>query len=854
MPRLSIFTEDEINLFDKPPRFSSEQRQKYFHLSDKLILLLRNLRSATNKVCTVLQWGYFRASGRFFSIDDFHLADLRYVTQILNVSHQEINLKGYREKRKITVEHQRMILKAMNFRPLDVKTKSWLQTQLESLASKHMQPREMIYYLASQCYQQQIEIPTYHYFAEHITQIYNSVENRLITIVKNNITDKQKNALVSLLPNDSSKTILLSDWKSYNQSLKVKDIQSDIEIFIQIKETFHTISPLLKALSLSPSSSEYYATWVKKAKTSQLIQIPEKAKLFLHLAAFIQHQFYSRQDAFIDIFLHSVQNALNKAKNKRISNEQSQRAERTKLIQKLVDEQDLLEALILDITNVVAEDTLTDSKKIARIKLLIQQHQDVQTTIRQQGDYHSQKEKIRKLLTDDTYYNFLEEASVSLQRYVNNIVKVVEFNQETSEQKTIEAIRYFKNNDGNVDQYAPIEFLESKQLAVVYEANKKLRVSLYKILLFAHMLSCIKSGGLNLAYSYNYKAIQDYLISKEQWQSNKQKLLESAGLNEFADINQIISKLKIFLDESYRRVNQEIIRDNNPYIRFEPDGKFILTTPKVEKKNTDTISDILSNSGFIPIVQVLSDINRVSQFTGSFKHYSIKNQKLKPTAEMIIAGLMAKGHNIGIHKISHISVGINSNTLRQTVNWFLTLPNIQSANHRIIALINKIALSNVFRYKPGTTHTSSDGQKYYVAVDSLLANYSFKYFGKDKGVSVYTFVDDKQSLFYSTVISASEREAAYVIDGLLHNTVVKSDIHSTDMHGFTESIFAATHFIGTSFAPRFKKLNRQQIYGFSARQTYANKNYKILPSRTINSNLILESWDDVLRFMVTVKL
>jgi TnpA family transposase len=162
---------------------------------------------------------------------------------------------------------------------------------------------------------------------------------------------------------------------------------------------------------------------------------------------------------------------------------------------------------------------------------------------------------------------------------------------------------------------------------------------------------------------------------------------------------------------------------------------------------------------------------------------------------------MAKGHNIGIDKISHISIGINGNTLRQTVNWFFTLKNLHSANNTLIDFINKLALPNVFKYQPEITHTASDGQKYQVAVDSLLANYSFKYFGKDKGISVYTFVDDKQSLFYSTIISASEREAAYVIDGLLHNDVIKSNIHSTDMHGFTESIFSASHFIGTVILP-----------------------------------------------------
>ncbi len=39
-----------------------------------------------------------------------------------------------------------------------------------------------------------------------------------------------------------------------------------------------------------------------------------------------------------------------------------------------------------------------------------------------------------------------------------------------------------------------------------------------------------------------------------------------------------------------------------------------------------------------------------------------------------------------------------------------------------------------------------------------------------------------------------------VLDGLLHNEVVESDIHSTDTHGYTEVIFALTYLLGIQFA------------------------------------------------------
>jgi TnpA family transposase len=99
--------------------------------------------------------------------------------------------------------------------------------------------------------------------------------------------------------------------------------------------------------------------------------------------------------------------------------------------------------------------------------------------------------------------------------------------------------------------------------------------------------------------------------------------------------------------------------------------------------------------------------------------------------------------------------------------------------------MDHLALPNVYRHADGLVHTSSHGQKFEVAVNSLHARYSCKYFGQDQRVSAYTFIDMRHFLPYSLIISAAEHEAHYVIDGLMHNDVVKSDIHSTDTGGFT---------------------------------------------------------------------
>lgn len=852
MPRLAILNADEINAFEKPPKFTVAQREKYFHLSDKLSALKNKVTSNTSKLAIVIQWGYFRATGRFFLVSDFHVADVKYVAELLAMNLHQIDLKNYHENRKTARDHQKMILDYMGFKLFDQEAKQWGLNQMENLIEKQMQPREIIYYIASQFHQRQIEIPSYYYFTENITSLYNAHEKKLLAIVKAHITEEQQSVLDKLIDIKVTPP-LISEWKYINQKFQAKAIQIEIERFINIKSCFYMLLPLLENLNFSASGSEYYATWVHKAKISQLRQMPDNKKLYLYLSAFVQHQFYLRQESLIDILIKSVQAVKNQAKKKRLVNEQKERNNRNTMIKQLMDEQERLEVLVANIAAVIRDKALTYKIKVENVDELLRAYKALLDNLQQQKTQNIRK-KLTQLLNDDEYYQELKSLSLSLQRRVANIVKVVDFDEVTSNPSFIAAIQYFKNMDGHLDASSPMQFLEKKHQAMCLDEQKHFNISLYKILLFIYMVDALKSGKLNIKYSYRYRAIQDYLISQERWEQEKDQLLALAGLSHFANVETVLAELKKQVEDQYDLTNQGISSGKNQLVTFNHKGKLQVDTPKVDKQKSQAISELLNETGIVPIIQLLHDVNDVSDFTDCFRHYSVKSQKLKPDAKTLIAGIMAIGHNIGIHKISQISKGINSNTLAHTVNWFFTLKNIQSANDKIIAMIKKLALSKVFKHDADLTHTASDGQKYQVLIDSLLANYSFKYFGKDQGISAYTFIDDSDALFYGTVLSSSEREAAYVIDGLLHNNVVKSDIHSTDMHGFTESIFAATHFIGTSFAPRFKRIDHQTLYGFSAKQTYVKKGYKVIPSRAINQTLIQKHWEDILRFMVTIKL
>ena len=88
----------------------------------------------------------------------------------------------------------------------------------------------------------------------------------------------------------------------------------------------------------------------------------------------------------------------------------------------------------------------------------------------------------------------------------------------------------------------------------------------------------------------------------------------------------------------------------------------------------------------------------------------------------------------------------------------------------------------------------------------------------------------------------------------MHNDVVRSDIHSTDTHGYTEAVFGLTHLLGFSFAPRIKGIGKQRLYLFRGHDRNARQSWRIASDNYINDTLIRENWDDLLRLVATIKL
>ncbi len=86
MTQLVFLSSSEKRQFDSPPVFTKAQRPAYFAITEDIRRTLGALRTATNKVGFLLQFGYFKHSGKFFAPNTFRLRDISYLKQQLNIS------------------------------------------------------------------------------------------------------------------------------------------------------------------------------------------------------------------------------------------------------------------------------------------------------------------------------------------------------------------------------------------------------------------------------------------------------------------------------------------------------------------------------------------------------------------------------------------------------------------------------------------------------------------------------------------------------------------------------------------------------------------------------------------------
>ena len=835
MARMKILNSHEEAEFESPPKFNSAERKRFFSVSLAINELLEILRTPTNQVCFLILVGYFKAKRKFFG-QQFSQLDIEFVAHQIEISLSDVNVESY--SRETYTRHQRLILQHFGYKAFDEMALAFTIAEIQALVRVQHRPKLIFLEVVQRLTHKKIVLPTYSLLADLIIKATNQHQQHLNDIIITTLNQNQRTKLDALLKKEESLDgnlewrYQLTFFKSVSHSTRPAKIKENVSDLVALQGLYMEFKPIITRLNLSSESIRHYAYLVIKSQVPQFLQRSSQVR-YLYLIALIAHQTFRLNDILTDTLLNSVQSVTNIAIKNQKEVYFKERTQRNQAFAKL-------QAQLSTIRQILDNKELDNQQKVTLIDTAL-----VTETL-------SETEK--SIQDGHDYFEELETHSLKLQRRVAEVIRHLHFDKNTSQPALIKALEYYKTHDSTLDKNAPVAFLEADERSALNTTDRKFRVSLYKALLFIKTAKAIKSGAVNLLYSEKYRSLDDYLIPKRDWENHREKYLQLASLSDFADCKTALNSLESTLEERYENVNKRFKDGDNPYLTRRADGTVHVTTPKKEEVESLSLGVFFPERKYISLIEMLATVNQATDFLAEFEHWQSKYQRAQPVSKVFFAGIMGYGCDIGHRKLAQISSQINENELENVVSWYFSLQNVQNANDKILHFISQLDLPSLYYSTDEPLHTSSDGQKVEVNVDSFNANHSFKYFGKSKGASVVTFIDSRDLMWYSTVISSAEREAAYVIDGLMYNEVVKSDIHSTDTHGYSEVVFGATYLLGFEFAPRIKGLSKQKLASFKTKGDYEKQSYVLLPDYRIQTAIIENQWDEILRFIATIQL
>ena len=659
MSRIKLLQPQEILLFNQAPILNFEEKSEYFSLSSPYQEEFKGLRDGYTKIGFILQMGYFKYTGRFYEASQFHAKDIQYVIK-------QLDWRGWEDKRKhfkanyslqIAYSHRIKILELSGWSSFEEKQAEF-NHRIRLLIDQQLLPRKVLWKSQEYLFNNRIESPSYDTFRRAISQaLIDSSEDISATLFKH-LSDQDRGVLdLFTLRNKSYQKTEIATFRTVIQSLRPSDIKENVVIFKTLKDRLVRLDSLVRKLNLTDAVIDYHAHWASIADTQKLVAHSDK---YLYLLCFLIHQVRIRNDYFMDTILQCVNSAKKYSERLEVKDYFESRKQRTKAMKLLVESRKDYKQQV-EAIKIIVKSSNDAQQKVDFIEDLFEvdielQPEDEALVALIEAELTKSKER--------TFHDIWESRSIWLSNRVSEIIQHLPFNSETTEPILFQAITHFQTHKGKLTKppkdVSWLSNSEQDALNTYDDVTKKekFRVRLYKMLFFQALENGIKSGEIFPVYSYRYRSLEEYLIDKEYFQLNRQQLLQDADLSTWSDPKVVIESLALELDTLFHEVNQRINKSENPHFSTNKKGKLHIETPKVEKPDTQLISNYFAPVRFVAVSTLLSEVEKVSPFLNLFGYQGKIQEKFRPSDETFFAALIAQGCNIGIDKMERIAKGI----------------------------------------------------------------------------------------------------------------------------------------------------------------------------------------------------
>ena len=464
-----------------------------------------------------------------------------------------------------------------------------------------------------------------------------------------------------------------------------------------------------------------------------------------------------------------------------------------------------------------------------------------------------------RLPRDHGQLGVLASSSNYLRQFTPAVLEVIEFAGGPAAAGLLEAVRVLRELNAagarKVPADAPAGFVPIRWRGYLDDAVAAGDRTAYRHYWELAVLLCLRdalrSGDVYVPGSCRYANPIAYLISPEAWEGQREEFCHLAGVPD--DASAALERKQADLDEALGELNQVLAEGTSP-VRLDEDGNLViprLSAEDVPAEAGELKDELTALVPFAPIASVFIELDRRTGFLDCFTHAGGAKPRSPELKRNLIAVLIAQATNLGLARTAD-ACGIGYDTLAWTQEWYVREEILRAANLALIDYHQQLPLTPLFG---SGTLSSSDGQRFPTKGKSITARALGRYFA-DEGVSTYTHITDQHIVYGTKVIVATDREASCVLDEILGN---QADLpiteHATDTHGASLLNFALFDLCGLQLSPRIRDLGKITLYRTTSRAEACDTYWLAGPllTRRINTQLITDNWDEMLRLAASLK-
>ena len=362
----------------------------------------------------------------------------------------------------------------------------------------------------------------------------------------------------------------------------------------------------------------------------------------------------------------------------------------------------------------------------------------------------------------------------------------------------------------------------------------------------------LRSSDIYVPGSRRYADPAAFLLSGQQWEARRAEYCHLVGKP--ADGRAALAAAADELHAALADLEAQLAAGDPAGVRLNDDGELII--PRLAAEDVPAEAAALRDelAGMLPVVPIASllvEVDARTAFTGHLIHAGGQATRSPELKRNLFYVLLAEATNMGLAEMA-AAAGISYEALAWTAEWYFRPETLEAANAVIVNYHHTLPFAQV----AGTgTLSSSDGQRFPVAGKSITAAHLSRYFARGAGISAYTAVSDQHATYDTKVIPATVPEAPLVLDEVLGNATDLVIVeHATDTHGATLANFALFDLAGKQLSPRMRDLGKITLVRPGLRADYTGRYPHAGPllSRRLQTNLIADCWDDLLRVAASV--